>query len=125
MNRSESETKTAGGPASSVAEPVAWMRRWCADGVEPVKGVVGRKLLPVTVQKCLENDVPLYASPPEGAVRMRERFEEWAQTMNLGVARNGGNPPYDFYLIDETGWAWRAWQAALSDSAKPTEEQKR
>lgn len=50
--------------------PVAWMRRWHFDGETPKKEKKenGRtawpykfKLLPVTVNQCLPDDVPLYA----------------------------------------------------------------
>ena len=51
-------------------KPVAWMRRWSFDGEAPKKerNEAGRmvwpykfKLLPVTMMKCLSDDVPLYA----------------------------------------------------------------
>lgn len=55
-------------------EPGAWLRRWAFDKEVPakVKNAAGRwvwptkfKLLPVTEKQCMEDDVPLYTSPPE------------------------------------------------------------
>lgn len=51
-------------------KPIAWMRKWAFDGEEPhkEKRENGRmawpakyKLLPVTQNKCLDDDVPLVA----------------------------------------------------------------
>lgn len=51
-------------------KPIAWMRKWAFDGEEPhkEKHENGRlawpakyKLLPVTQNKCLDDDVPLVA----------------------------------------------------------------
>lgn len=46
----------------------------------------------------------------------RSDFEAWAVCRGLGISRNGGNSPYDYYLITETGYAWLAWQAARQRS---------
>ena len=52
-------------------EPVAWMRKWAADGITPekVRNENGRmawpfkyKLVPVSESKCLPDDVALFAS---------------------------------------------------------------
>jgi hypothetical protein len=52
-------------------QPRAWMRRWAFDGEKPHKvrnennrmAYPGKfRLLPVTLEKCLPDDVPLYAA---------------------------------------------------------------
>ena len=58
---------------SSQGEPVAWARKWFAEGIKPYKernenGTMSWakqfRLLPMTKSKILNDDVPLYASPP-------------------------------------------------------------
>lgn len=59
--------------AAVAQEPVAWMRKWVLNGEKlvKVKNEKGRmvtpfkfKLCPVTENKCLIDDVPLYTAPP-------------------------------------------------------------
>jgi hypothetical protein len=61
------------GRKSAVSEPVAYIRKWAFEKEKPVKERKenGRlawpfkfKLLPVTKNQCLPDDVPLYATPP-------------------------------------------------------------
>ena len=56
-----------------VQEPVAWMRKWAFDGEVPatMKNNAGRwhwptkfKLMPITENQCLMDDVPVYTTPP-------------------------------------------------------------
>lgn len=56
-------------------KPVAWMRKWAFDGEKEYKEVnprtgrmaLARKFLyiPVSIGKCLPDDIPLYAGEPE------------------------------------------------------------
>jgi hypothetical protein len=60
--------------ANENIEPRAWMRRWYFDGETPHKEVNGKgrqvwparfKFLPVTPNKVLADDVPLYPPSPK------------------------------------------------------------
>lgn len=53
------------------AQPVAWARWWHIQQIKPTSEVRGNKLLPVTKQQCLSDDVPLYAHPPVGEASPR------------------------------------------------------
>lgn len=61
-------------------KPIAWMRKWAFDGEEPhkEKRENGRmawpakyKLLPVTQNKCLDDDVPLVALKAPNVLQRR------------------------------------------------------
>ena len=83
-------------------KPIAWMRKWAFDGEDPhkEKRENGRlawrakyKLLPVTQNKCLDDDVPLVAlkaanaevSGPEAALSPEGR----ARLPGCAPAHNG------------------------------------
>ena len=80
-------------PAPTVQEPVAWMRKWAFDGEVPakVKNDAGRwhwptkfKLMPITENQCLRDDVPLYTTPPAAQpAPVQELVEVDQATMEL------------------------------------------
>jgi hypothetical protein len=99
----------AGGPAASVAEPVAWRFRhvpwveWSLTDRDPSR---------IVAQYSQGQMEPLYASPPEGAGEVLGLLQDcW-------LAWRSGESPNDYPELHE------AIEAALSDSAKP-EEKKR
>lgn len=66
--------------------PLAWMRKWAADGVTPekVRNENGRlawpfkfKLVPVSQQKCLPDDVALYPS----SLSLEQRVATYAELL--------------------------------------------
>lgn len=69
----DTEAPDVGVPVDRMVRPRAWMRRWYFDGETPHKerNEKGRiawpvkfKWLPVTPNKIMEDDVPLYANSP-------------------------------------------------------------
>ena len=83
--------------AEPAPEPVAWARRWHSDGEKPVKvkNENGRwawpqqfKFLPITLGKCLPDDVPLYAAPPaqrEALTQEMARLREELKATRLAL----------------------------------------
>ena len=70
---------------SSQGEPVAWTRKWFAEGIKPYKernenGTMSWakqfRLLPMTKSKILNDDVPLYAAPPSELFDFSEQLNK-------------------------------------------------